>query len=39
VFLSFGYLSLEILGFKVNGIFALWFSAYLIYGDRRAVFV
>ena len=35
MFLSFGYLSSEILGFKVNSIFAPWIFAYLIYGDLR----
>ena len=35
MFLSFGYLSLGILFFIVDSIFAPWISAYLIYGDLR----
>ena len=39
MFLSFGCLYLGILGLKVNSILARRVSAYLIYGDRRGLFV
>jgi len=38
MFLSFGYLSLGILGL-VNSIFAPWISAYLMMATAAAVFV